>query len=63
MRNYLFTTVLTSSQDQITVISKTSAVFYDLLMTSLQSNDQTTAHSPAGGVKPARVAKQSVIYT
>jgi hypothetical protein len=47
MRNDLFTTVLTSAQDKITVISKASAVFYDLLMTSLQSKDQTIAHSTA----------------
>jgi hypothetical protein len=49
MRNDLFTTVLTSAQDKITVISKASAVFYDLLMTSLQSKDQTIAHSTAWG--------------
>jgi hypothetical protein len=61
MRNYLFTTVLTSAQDKITVIAKASAVFYDLLMTSLQSKDQTIAHSTAVGVKPAGVVKQSVI--
>jgi hypothetical protein len=35
MRNDLFTSVLTSAQYKITVISKASAVFYDLLMTPL----------------------------
>jgi hypothetical protein len=50
MRNYFFTTVLTSAQDKTTVISKASALFYDLLMTSLQSKDQTISHSTAGGV-------------
>jgi hypothetical protein len=54
MRNDLFTTVLTSAQDKITVISKASAVFYDLLMTSLQSKDQTIAHSTAAGGKTFR---------
>jgi hypothetical protein len=49
MRNYLFTTMMTSAQDKITDISKASAVFCDLLMPSLQSKDQTNAHSTAGG--------------
>jgi hypothetical protein len=62
MRNYLFTTVLTSAQDKITVISKASAVLYELLKTSLQSKDKTNAHSTTRGwVKPPEVVKLSVI--
>jgi hypothetical protein len=51
-------TVLTSAQDKMTVISKASAMLYDLLMTSSQSKDQTNAHSTAGVVKLSVISSQ-----